>query len=152
MANKYFSFETDKREIKFNLSNYLRANNIYFETSGIIGGMVHYEIAATPEQAKAINRFLDNIGKEIIIFKSGNITKAPSDSLVDYIAPGAFSRNGIIIGCKIGYMDIGNHIEAYSIFIDDQIDSHGNHTYAETIFLNENPVYTAYETIIEKGA
>lgn len=152
MTNKYFSFETDNGEIKFNLSSYLRANNIHFETSGVIGGMVHYEIAATPEQAKAINRFLDNIGKEIVIFKTGDIEKAASDSLIDYRAPGAFSRNGIIIGCTIGYMDIGNHIEAYSIFIDDQIDWRGNHTYAETIFLDENPLYTAYENIIEKGA
>jgi len=151
MTNKYFSFETDNKEIKFNLSNYLRTNNIYFETSGIIGDMVHYEIAATPKQAKAIDNFIDNIGKEIVIFKTGNIKKASSDSLVDYTAPGAFSRDGVIIGCTIGYMDIGNHIEAYSIFIDDQIDTHGNHTYAETIFLDNSPAYTAYETIIEKG-
>lgn len=152
MTNKYFSFETDNSEIKFNLSNYLRANNIYFETSGIIGGMVHYEIAANPDQAKVINNFLDNIGREIVIFKCGNIKKASTDSLVDYIAQGVFFRNGVIVGCTIGYMDIGNHIEAYAIFINDQIDCHGNHTYAETIFLDENSLYTVYDEIIEKGA
>lgn len=45
------------------LKNYLRKNNINYETSGISNNFIHFEILATEEQANKINNHMDQLYK-----------------------------------------------------------------------------------------
>ena len=55
---KYYSFETMFRSLKDELSVFLKRASIYYELSGMGAGW-HFEILATPQQADAINEWLD---------------------------------------------------------------------------------------------
>lgn len=57
---KFYNFETIFAEIRDALRSYLHDNGIYYELSKAFTHY-HFEIKATPEQADAINHFLDSL-------------------------------------------------------------------------------------------
>ncbi len=57
---RFYNFETAFRSLRDQLRDYLKAVGIYYELSGALAAW-HFEIKATPEQADAVNRFLDSV-------------------------------------------------------------------------------------------
>ena len=56
--SKYYSFNTMFRSLKDDLRDFLKKAKIYYELSGRDAGW-HFEILATPQEAEAINEWLD---------------------------------------------------------------------------------------------
>ena len=55
---KWYSFETNDSSERDALRVFLKTNNIYYELSGCGAGW-HFEIKVTPEEAAAINNFIE---------------------------------------------------------------------------------------------
>lgn len=58
MEARYYSFNTMFRSLKDELGAFLKRAKIYYELSGWYAGW-HFEILATPQEADAINEWLD---------------------------------------------------------------------------------------------
>lgn len=58
MEARYYSFNTMFRSLKDELRSFLKEAKIYYELSGRYAGW-HFEILATPQEADAINEWLD---------------------------------------------------------------------------------------------
>jgi hypothetical protein len=57
---KYYSFDTMFISLKNQIIDFLKSNNIYFETSKN-GQYYHFEILTDPNGAAIINDFIDNV-------------------------------------------------------------------------------------------
>lgn len=60
MKSRFYSYETRQTSCRDYLRQFLKDSGIYYELSGCFDGF-HFEIEANPEQASAINAFLDTI-------------------------------------------------------------------------------------------
>lgn len=58
MKSRYYSFDTMFQSLKDELRAFLKRAGIYYELSGMYAGW-HFEILATPQEADAINEWLD---------------------------------------------------------------------------------------------
>ena len=58
--DKYYSYETISSSMRDDVSQYLKSNSIYYELSDAGGGW-HFEIKASPDEARSIDNFIDTL-------------------------------------------------------------------------------------------